>query len=353
MEPAPAACYAARCLASAIGTESCAVHAQRVILIETGEADLMGNRLEGKVAIVTGGGRGIGRAEALLLASEGAAVVINDMGGSSHGEGASQSPADEVVAEIHAAGGRAVANYDNVAEMRAGENMVKAALDGFGRLDILVNNAGILRDRMIFNMSEEEWDAVIAVHLKGHFTVTKAASIVFRQQCSGRIINTASESGLGNMGQANYSAAKEGIVGLTRTLARDLGRYGVTANAIRPRAASRLTISDEMRAAAARSQQTGVSAGVPDGGGLGSLAAMLPEHVAPLVAYLATDDAAYINGRNFLVGGDQISLFSEPEPIRTIINPNGSWTLDELMVHFKQTVGAGLRNQWPLQPPKS
>ncbi|HLZ69807.1 MAG TPA: SDR family NAD(P)-dependent oxidoreductase [Dehalococcoidia bacterium] len=312
----------------------------------------MANRLAGKVAIVTGGGRGIGRAEALLLAAEGAAVVVNDMGGSSHGEGASPSPADEVVAEIKAAGGRAVANYDNVAEMRAGENMVKAALDGFGRLDILVNNAGILRDRMIFNMSEEEWDAVIAVHLKGHFTVTRAASIIFRQQRSGRIISTSSESGLGNMGQANYSAAKEGIVGLTRTLARDLGRYGVTANAIRPRAASRLTISDEMRAAAARSQQTGVSAGVPDGGGPGSIAAMLPEHVAPLVAYLATDEAAYVNGRNFVVGGDLISLLSEPEPIRTIINPNGFWTLDELMTHFKQTVGAGVRNQWPPQTPK-
>jgi 3-oxoacyl-[acyl-carrier protein] reductase len=312
----------------------------------------MGDRLKGKVAIVTGAGRGIGRAEALLLASEGASVVVNDLGGSTAGEGASQSPADEVVAEIKDKGGKAAANYDNVASMTGGENMVKTALDTFGRLDILVNNAGILRDRMIFNMAEEEWDAVISVHLKGHFTTTRAASIVFRQQRSGRIINTSSESGLGNMGQANYSAAKEGIVGLTRTVARDLGRYGVTCNAIRPRAASRMTMSEEMRIAAEKSRATGVSAGVPDAGGLNWLAQMLPEHVAPMVVYLATDEASYINGRNFLVGGPMISLFSEPEPMRTMYNPNGFWTLDELMVHVKQSLGQGLRNQWPMQEQK-
>src|SRR5579885_1890263 len=196
----------------------------------------MGNRLAGKVAIVTGAGRGIGRAEALLLAQEGAAVVVNDLGGNTDGTGHDGGPADQVVAEIKAAGGRAVANYANVAEMAGGESMVKTALDTFGRLDILVNNAGILRDRMVFNMSEDEWDDVVDVHLKGHFTTIKAAGVIFRQQRSGRIINTSSTSGLGNMGQANYSAAKEGIVGFTRTVARDLGRYGVRVNAIRPRA---------------------------------------------------------------------------------------------------------------------
>src|SRR5215207_10709969 len=147
----------------------------------------MGNRLEGKVAIVTGGGRGIGRGEALLLAEEGAAVVVNDFGGSTAGEGSDKGPADEVVDEIKAKGGRAVANYDDVSTMQAGENMVKQALDEFGRLDILVNNAGILRDRMVFNMSEEEWDLVVDIHMKGHFTTTKAAGLVFRQQRSGRI----------------------------------------------------------------------------------------------------------------------------------------------------------------------
>src|SRR5262249_30246764 len=165
-------------------------------------------------------------------------------------------------------GGKAVANYGNVAAMATGESVVKQALDEFGRLDILVNNAGILRDKMVFNMSEEEWDAVIDVHLKGHFTTTKFASIIFRQQRSGRIVNTSSESGMGNMGQANYSAAKEGIAGFTRTIARDLGRYGVTANCIRPRAASRLTISPEMQEAARRSREAGLGTDASDASGM-------------------------------------------------------------------------------------
>ena len=221
----------------------------------------MAGRLEGKVAIVTGAGRGIGRGEALLLASQGCRVVVNDLGGSTAGEGKDTSPADDVVAEIKRLGGDAAANYDNVASMDGGERMVKQALDTFGRLDILVNNAGILRDRMIFNMSEEEWDIVVAVHMKGHFTATKHAALVFRQQRSGRIICTGSESGLGNMGQGNYAAAKEGIIGLTRTLALDLGRYGVTANAIRPRAGTRLTLTPELRAAMERARAVTAAGG--------------------------------------------------------------------------------------------
>jgi NAD(P)-dependent dehydrogenase (short-subunit alcohol dehydrogenase family) len=308
----------------------------------------MGNRLQGKVAIVTGAGRGIGRGEALLLAEEGASVVVNDLGGSTAGEGASKSPADEVVAEIQAKGGKALANYDNVAEMAGGENTVKQALDTFGRLDIVVANAGILRDRMVFNMSEAEWDAVIAVHLKGHFTVAKAASVVFRQQRSGRIVMTSSEAGLGNMGQANYSAAKEGIVGLTRTLARDLGRYGVTCNAIRPRAASRMTLSDEMKAAAEKSRSAGLA---PAGDDIVTqLSRLQPEYVAPLVVYLCTDAAANVNGRNFLVGGPTIALFSDPEPIRQIYNPRGFWTLDELDQIMPVAITQGLSNQFAPKP---
>ncbi len=307
----------------------------------------MANRLEGKVAIVTGGGRGIGRAEALALAAEGAAVVVNDLGGAVDGSGASSGPADEVAAEIRAAGGRAIANYDSVTDMAGGERMVKQALDEFGRLDILVNNAGILRDRMIFNMSEEEWDAVIGVHLKGHFTATRFASIVFRQQRSGRIVNTSSESGMGNMGQANYSAAKEGIAGLTRTLARDLGRYGVTANAIRPRAKSRMTVSPEMEEAARRSRAAGLR---PDAGdAISMMDRLMPEYVAPMVVYLALDEAGYINGRDFIVGGNQISLVSLPEMERSIYNPRGYWTLDELVQVVPQSLGQGLKNQWPLR----
>jgi NAD(P)-dependent dehydrogenase (short-subunit alcohol dehydrogenase family) len=303
----------------------------------------MGNRLEGKVAIVTGAGRGIGRGEALLLAEEGAAVVVNDLGGSTAGEGTSQSPADEVVAEITGKGGRAVANYDNVATMQGGENIVKTALDSFGRLDILVNNAGILRDRMVFNMTEEEWDAVIAVHLKGHFTTIKPASVIFRQQRSGRIVNTSSSSGLGNMGQANYSAAKEGIAGLTRTVARDLGRYGATCNAIRPGAATRMTVSPEMEEARRRAEAAGVRRG-------SGMPAMPPEAIAPLVVYLCTDAAQNINGRDFAVMGRQVGLYTIPTVEKAIYAPGDYWTLDELDETFPRTIGAGLVNEFGPKP---
>ncbi len=315
----------------------------------------MAGRLEGKVAIVTGAGRGIGRGEALLLAEQGARVIVNDFGGSAAGDGGDRSPADEVVREIKKMGGDAAANYGNVASMADGEAMVKQALDTWGRLDILVNNAGILRDKMVFNMTEEEWDAVIAVHLKGHFTITKHAAMVFRQQRSGRIVSTSSESGLGNMGQANYSAAKEGIVGLTRTLALDLGRYGVTANAIRPRAATRLTLSPEMEAARVRRQQT-AAAGNPVentgvGDAVGAISQMAPELIAPLVVYLCTDAAANINGRDFIVGGNEISLMSQPQRERTIYR-EGGWTLDTLAAVFPGTLGAGVVNPQPPTAPK-
>jgi NAD(P)-dependent dehydrogenase (short-subunit alcohol dehydrogenase family) len=299
----------------------------------------MGDRLKGRVAIVTGAGRGIGRGEALLLASEGASVVVNDFGGGSHGEGAEKGPADQVVDEIKAMGVGAVANYGSVAEFATGEEMVKQAIDNFGRLDIVVNNAGILRDRMVFNMTEEDWDAVIAVHLKGTFNVTRHAAAVFRQQRSGVIVNTSSESGLGNMGQANYSAAKEGIVGLTRTVARDLGRYGARCNAIRPRAATRLVISDEMREAAARGGAAGMNQDVLKA----FEKANPPEAVAPLVVWLCTDEAANVNGRNFLVAGNQIGLYSEPQVVADIKSDHG-WSLDELSKLMPAEVTKDLKN---------
>ncbi|KAA0241204.1 MAG: SDR family NAD(P)-dependent oxidoreductase [Dehalococcoidia bacterium] len=303
----------------------------------------MAQRLKGKVAVVTGAGRGIGRAEALLFAKEGARVVVNDPGVNPDGTGHDDGPAAKVVAEIKAAGGEAVANFDTVATMEGGENIVKTALDSFGRLDILVNNAGILRDRMVFNMTEEEWDAVIAVHLKGHFTTTRFATQVMRQQRSGRIINTSSESGLGNMGQANYSAAKEGIVGLTRTVARDMGKYGVTCNAIRPRAGTRLVLSPEMMEAAERAKAAGISGPQLDG-----MAELTPEQVAPLVVYLSTDDAAGVNGYDFLVGGGYISLMSQPEEIRTIWTSEGTWSVDEIARKFPNSLGRGLVNPAPI-----
>jgi len=302
----------------------------------------MGDRLKGRVAIVTGAGRGIGRGEALALAAEGASIVINDFGGGSHGEGGEKGPADQTVDDIKKLGVGAVANYGSVADFKVGEELVQQAIDNFGRLDIVVNNAGILRDRMIFNMTEDDWDAVLAVHLKGTFNVTRAASVIFRQQRSGVIVNTSSESGLGNMGQANYSAAKEGIVGLTRTVARDLGRYGARCNAIRPRAATRLVISDEMREAAQRG-----------GGAAGMNADVLkafeknnpPEAIAPLVVWLCTDEAANVNGRNFLVAGNQIGLYSEPQIIADV-KLDHIVTLDELSKLMPEHVTKDLKNQF-------
>lgn len=308
----------------------------------------MGDRLKGKVVVITGAGRGIGRAEALLFAEEGAKVVVNDLGGAGDGTGSASAPADEVVKDIKDKGGEAAANYDSVATTEGGENIIKTALDAFGRLDILVNNAGILRDRMVFNMSPEEWDLVMKVHLYGHFNCTRPACQVFRQQRSGRIINTASESGLGNMGQANYSAAKEGIVGFTRTVARDMGRYGVTCNAVRPRAATRLTVSPELQAAIKQAQDQGTA--LPMGA---DVIASLPEpeDMVPFVVYLATDEAANINGCTFLISGDQIALYSEPVPTKTIFK-QGVWTLDELMTIVPNTLASGLVNPAPPQAPK-
>jgi 3-oxoacyl-[acyl-carrier protein] reductase len=308
----------------------------------------MAKRLDGRVAIVTGAGRGIGQGEALLLAEEGAKVIVNDYGGGPGGEGGDKSPADEVVDMIKDAGGEAAANYGNVADFAEGEKMVQQALDTFGRLDIVVNNAGILRDRMVFNMSEEEWDIVIAVHLKGHFNLTKHASVIFRQQRSGVFVNTSSESGLGNMGQANYAAAKEGIIGLTRTVARDMGRYGVRCNAIRPRAATRLTLSPELQEAWEKSRQQAGGGNTQAVGAdvQGMLTGMDPKHVAPLVVWLCTDEAANINGRNFLVGGNTIGLYSEPELVRSLFSDR-EWSVDSLSDLMPKSLAAGLKNQWP------
>ena len=289
--------------------------------------------------MVTGAGRGLGRAHALALAAEGAMVVVNDLGGAADGTGADKAPADEVVAEIKKMGGEAVANYDTVATMEGGERIIKAAIDNFGRLDILVNNAGVLRDRMIFNMTEEEWDTVINVHLKGHFTCTKHACVVFRQQRSGRIINTSSISGVGNMGQANYSAAKEGIVGFTRTVARDMGRYGVTCNAIRPAAATRLTMTPELKAAWEKRAAAGLGA-VSDAG------QHLPEAIAPIVVFLCTDEAANINGRTFQVRGGEVHLMTDPVAIRSIYKA-GMWTVDELCKLVPMSLALGLVNPAP------
>ncbi|MEE2703068.1 MAG: SDR family NAD(P)-dependent oxidoreductase [Myxococcota bacterium] len=303
-------------------------------------------RLEGKVAVVTGAGRGIGREEALAFAREGAAVIVNDFGGGPDGSGGAEEPAVEVCDSITSTGGKALPHFGDVSRMETGQELVQLALDNFGRLDILVNNAGILRDRMIYNMSEQEWDAVIAVHLKGTFVCTRAAARIFRERRSGVIVNTSSESGLGNMGQANYAAAKEGIIGFTNTVARDLGRYGCRANAIRPRAATRLTLSDELREAAERARSEGQPA--PD---LGPLERWAPDGVAPFVVWLCTDAAAQVNGRNFIVSNDQVTLMTEVTQERSLFG-TGGWTLDQLDAQLPSTVTAGLRNRFPAREPQ-
>ena len=297
----------------------------------------MAKRLAGKVAIVTGAGRGIGRGEALALASEGAKVVINDLGGAVDGSGAARSPADEVVAEIKRLGGEAAANYDSVATIEGGENIVKTALDNFSKVDILVNNAGVLRDRMLFNMTEEDWDTVLKVHLFGHFYTIKAVSPLFRQQKYGRIINTSSVAGLNatTYGQVNYGAAKEGIVGLTRKVARDMGRYGVTCNCIRPNAGTRLTLSDEMKKARPEA--------------MARFEQMRPEGIAPLVVWLASDDAANVNGRTFFVERGRIGLYSEPILEKQLVK-DGGWTTDELFKLMPVTMTKELVNPDPPQP---
>ena len=293
----------------------------------------MGDRLKDKVAIVTGAGRGIGRGEALALASEGAKVVVNDLGGGADGSGAASSPADEVVAEIKRNGGEAVANYDSVATFQGGENIVKTALDAFGKLDILVNNAGMLRDKMVFNMTEEEWDIVQKVHLYGHFNTIKHACVIFRQQRSGRIINTSSVAGLGStFGQANYGAAKEGIIGLTRQVARDMVKYGVTCNAVRPSAGTRLTLSDELKEAWKK-------AGMEES--IRRAEASKPEDIAPLVVWLASDDAANVTGRTFYVTTGLVALYSEPVMEKSLVK-TGSFSIDELFQSIPSTLAAGL-----------
>jgi NAD(P)-dependent dehydrogenase (short-subunit alcohol dehydrogenase family) len=268
--------------------------------------------LEGRVAIVTGAGRGIGREEALMLAKHGAKVVVNDLGGSHDGSGASASPADEVVAAIKAAGGDAIANAENVADYKAAQRMIQAAIDRWGALHIVVNNAGILRDRMLFNMSEEDFDSVIAVHLKGTFNLCRHAAAYWREEhkkgnvLNGRIINTSSDSGLlCNVGQANYGAAKAGIAALTVIADKELSRYGVTANAVAPSAITRLTVDAMGRGTVDQTPQAMI-----DRAG--------PAHVAPLVVWLASVAAGHVHGEVFRAGNGRVNLFQGWQAVRQV-----------------------------------
>ena len=311
----------------------------------------MGDRLQGKVAVVTGAGRGIGRGVALLLMDEGAKVVVNDLGCELNGDGRSREPADAIVEEIKTLGGDAIPSYENIATWTGAENTIRAAMDSFGRVDILINSAGIRRDRMSFQMEEEDWDAVITNNLKGTFCPTKFATIVFRQQRSGVIVNFTSDAGLGDFGRSNYAAASEGIIGMTRTVARDVGRYGVRVNAISPSAQTRLydaSVNERLNILGAEGPQVvaGIlpaSPGLP-WEGLGNEDD--PENIAPLAVWLCTESAANVNGYVFGARGGDIYLYSNPQ-IEKAIARAGAFSVDELVEQAPRLVTVGLTNPAP------
>lgn len=286
--------------------------------------------LEGKVAVVTGAGRGIGRAEAIALAAHGARVIVNDIGAAVDGSGSDQTLAEEVVATIKAAGGDATANYDDISTWTGAENLIQQAISAWGDVNIVVNNAGILRDKIIWNMTEEDFDSVIRVHLKGTFSTIKHAVTHWRAQHKagqpvyGRIINTASAAMLGNPGQANYSAAKGAIASLTLTVAVETQAMGVTCNAIRPSAATRMTqmVSAEMREEA------------KDG-----FDSRDPKHVGEFVSYLASPAAAWISGQVFSVYGDRVFLNKGWHNAAKMENPNKGWTAQELTLAVPKMAG--------------
>jgi len=295
----------------------------------------MGTMMQGRAAVVTGAGRGIGRGIAIALAGQGAAVVVGDMGASLAGEGKDTRPAQQVVDQIRSAGGEAIAHHGDVSDFEQGTDLVETCLKQYGKVDAVVNCAGILRDRMIFNMTEAEWDAVLGVHLKGAFNTSRAASIVMREQKTGRIINMSSVSALGAPGQPNYAAAKAGILGLTWSTANAMAKYGVTANAILPSGATRMIDSTP------RGREFFEQHGKwPSEAAAGT--ERDPDNVAPLVVFLSSDAAASINGQAFHSFGYGYTLMAQPQAMRRL-EANRRLTPEELVTLFPTTLGPALK----------
>ena len=311
----------------------------------------MGQRLEHRVAIVTGAGRGIGRSVAKLLAEEGASVIVNDLGGSVEGASSSVSPADAVVSEIREDGGTASANYDSVAEFGSAGKIVEMALEEFGRVDILCNAAGILRDRMVFNMSPEEWEAVIRVHLLGSFNVTRQALPYMVDQNYGRVVLFSSISALGSPGQSNYSAAKEGVVGLARSLAVELGNYNISVNAVYPGGSTRMVASIPDSAREWLREQAQKSPGSYPVADLVASPepeeALVPESNAAKIVYLCTEVGGAINGEVIGTHGWSMSRYFRRFPTKSVYKGEGQWTLEEIGSVAPISLAVGLVNPAP------
>ena len=302
--------------------------------------------LQGKAGIVTGAGRGIGREVALLMAREGASVVVNDPGFGRGGEATEEKPADAVVGEIESFQGKAIANYSSVADYAGAGRMVAQCVEAFGKIDFVVNTAGMLRERMIWNMTEDDFDAVVGVHLKGHWNMCHHAVKVMRGARHGRIVNFSSDAFKGSVGQCNYSAAKAGIIGLTRSIAREAGRYGITANAMCPMAATRMTVNDGVIAGWKRRLERGLLTQAEYDA---RMAMPGPEFVAPMVAYLCTDDARDINGQLFHAEKSKIHTYVYGEEAKAIykFTDNGLFTVDELIETVPASLMSGIPNVAP------
>lgn len=303
----------------------------------------MGNNiLAGKSAVVTGAGRGIGKAIALALAAQGAKVVVNDLGTGRDGRGEERSPADQVVAEIRAAGGAAVSNYESVVDFNAAERIIQTCVSNFGRLDILVNNAGVLRERMIYNMSYDDWQTVINTHLTGSFNCARHACVVMKEQRYGRIVNMTSEAFRGTVGQCNYGAAKGGIVSLTKSIAREMGRFNVTCNAVAPRAATRMTLDPAVLEGVKKRFERGLIDRATYEEAFNRLG---PEHIPPIIVYLCSDQAANINGQVFGTSKGRVVLYSPMDETKGIYTED-AWTDERLMNVVPRTLALGMVNQF-------